>query len=111
MANSRFVGYAAKARQITMTFDRGLLIFTSHMSFDPICLIRSKECLPRYRLTEMPALTPDTSNERVRREGDGPQRELNPPGNWFAPPIRAAVEATRLLKALVQRVARRLGER
>jgi hypothetical protein len=27
------------------------------------------------------------SRYRVRREkGGGPQRELNPPGNWFAPP-------------------------
>jgi len=46
--------------------------------------------------------------DRVRREGGGPQRELNPSGNWFAPPvaIRAVVEATKLLKPLVQRVAK-----
>ena len=31
--------------------------------------------------------TPELSGNRVRREkGGGPQRELNPPGNWFAPP-------------------------
>ena len=37
------------------------------------------------------------------REGAGPQR-VYPPGNWFAPPvaIRAVVEATKLLKPLVQ---------
>jgi hypothetical protein len=51
---------------------------------------------------------------RVRREkapvhsGGKPAREL---GSLHPVAIRAAVEATRLLKPLVQRVARRLGER
>jgi hypothetical protein len=49
----------------------------------------------------------------VRREGAGPQRGYTRPGTGSLHPvaIRAAVEATRLLKPLVQRVARRLGER
>src|SRR5712691_9772338 len=49
----------------------------------------------------------------VRREGAGPQRGNTRPGTGSLHPvaIRAAVEATRLLKPLVQRVARRLGER
>src|SRR6266576_7021055 len=48
----------------------------------------------------------------VRREGGGPQRGYTRPGTGSLHPvaIRAAVEATRLLKPLVQRVARRLGE-
>src|SRR5580700_1347018 len=46
-------------------------------------------------------------------KGAGPQRGYTRPGTGSLHPvaIRAAVEATRLLKPLVQRVARRLGER
>jgi len=45
-------------------------------------------------------------------KGAGPQRGYTRPGTGSLHPvaIRAAVEATRLLKPLVQRVARRLGE-
>jgi hypothetical protein len=49
----------------------------------------------------------------VRPEGAGPQRGYTRPGTGSLHPvaIRAAAEATRLLKPLVQKVARRLGER
>jgi len=44
----------------------------------------------------------------VRREGAGPQRGYTRPGTGSLHPvaIRAAVEATRLLEPLVQRVAK-----
>ena len=44
----------------------------------------------------------------MRREGAGPQRGYTRPGTGSLHPvaIRAAVEATRLLKPLVQRVAK-----
>ena len=46
-------------------------------------------------------------------KGAGPQRGYTRPGTGSLHPvaIRAAVEATRLLKPQVQKVARRLGER
>ena len=49
----------------------------------------------------------------MRREGAGPQRGYTRPrtGSLHPVAIRAAVEATRLPKPQVQKVARRLGER
>jgi hypothetical protein len=46
----------------------------------------------RHRQTKEPETDRPNLNYRatsrlyVRREGAGPQRGLNPPGNWFAPP-------------------------
>src|SRR6516164_7043502 len=50
----------------------------------------------------------DLRANRVRREGAGPQRGYTRPGTVSLHPvaIRAAVEATRLLEPLVQRVAK-----
>src|SRR5260221_14542534 len=57
-------------------------------------------------------LTPGKSGYRVRRERRWSTAGVTRPGTGSLHPvaIRAAVEATRLLKPLVQRVARRLGE-
>jgi len=69
-----------------------------------------KNCRPNHVLT----LVPRKSGNRVRRErwwssaGEKPRPGA---GSFHPVAIRAAVEATRLLKPLVQRVARRLGER
>src|SRR5258708_6398890 len=53
------------------------------------------------------AIVPGSRATLVRREGAGPQRGYTRPGTGSLHPvaIRAAVEATRLLKPLVQRVA------
>src|SRR5580658_37597 len=58
-------------------------------------------------------LTLDERRNRVRRERCWSTAGVPRPGTGSLHPvaIRAAVEATRLLKPLVQRVARRLGER
>jgi len=53
-------------------------------------------------------VVPESRATLVRREGAGPQRGYTRPGTGSLHPvaIRAAVEATKLLKPLVQRVAK-----